>query len=994
MRVLIPLAFAATVAAGAAWHLAGSTSLHHATPVDPGETFRPPASLAFEPNVGQTDARVRYLSRGNGYTLFLTDAGAVLRLAQPADPDDGRAAASATLRMTLAGAQTGTRQSGESRLPGASHYLIGSDPADWHRDVPRFGQVRYEGVYDGIDTVWYGNEGALEYDFVVSPGADPSRIALDFEGARDVSIDDAGRLVLETAVGPVVQHRPVVYQVVDGVRKLVDAGYRLVDADTVAFALGAFDATLPLVIDPVLSYATYLGGDGMDEAQGLALDAAGNTWVAGTTNSVEFPWDMDIDSDPAGGLDAYVCRFTGNGGIPLCAYIGGAGDDGAWQVAVAPDGNAYVAGYTQSSDFPLVGAAQSTLAGGQDAFLLRINDTADGLDFSTLYGGNDYEVARGLFVDDAGTAYVTGETLSSAGLPVTAGAVQASDTPALDAFVAAFSADGDLAYGTYLGGSGVDRGRGITVGGNGDVFVVGYTDSADFPLESPLAPPGGNGDGFLTVLTPDGSGLLLSTPIGGSGEDWTYAVEVDGTDTITLAGFTYSADFPVANAAQGVHGGDMDGYLMRVDLGADVVFSTYAGGTDLDDLRHFATDPAGNTYLYGYTQSEDFPLRNHLAGASGQDAVLAKYGPTGDLLLSTRLGGSVWEIGSGIARDLDGTLHVGGFTLSPDFPVAGAFQDAPGSAILEDDGLYLEAPDIFLARFAEPGLDTWRGDFDGDGTDDVLMRNNATGANTIWRSANSRSTQRMTRVTDLAWRIAGVGDFDGDGASDVFWRHATTGGNAIWSGALSAAQLPIDNVTNTNWEVHAIADFDGDGKDDLVWHDPTTGASSLWYSANPESATNLVTITNLAWDIVGAGDMDGDGLADLVWRYERTGQNAIWRSGNRDDQLDVARVAGAWKIAGIADYQGDGTDDLLWRHLQTGRNVLWDGGSRDASTNVTPVPGQAWQVAGSGDYDGDGEADILWRNAESGANSVWRSANSRTRKTVSFLRNPDWSIKS
>lgn len=1001
MRILIPIGLAAATAMGAAWHLAAPlTRTQHAPVADPADAFRPPASLSFEPNVGQLDPRVRFFSRSGAHALFLTDTGAVLRLtrdaARPGDDAPGAPSEAAVLRMTLSGANATSQAGGEEQLAGTSHYLKGNDPAAWQRDVPRFGQVRYHSVYAGIDAVWYGNEGALEYDFVVAPGADPGQIALDFEGASEVSIDADGHLVLDTAVGQVVQHRPIVYQVVDGAKKAVDAAYRLLDPDTVAFALGAFDRSLPLVIDPVVSYSTYLGGDAEDSATSVAVDSAGNTWVAGVTNSTEFPWEMDNDSEFSGVYDAYVCRFSGNGGIPLCAYIGGSDDDGAWAIAIGPDGNAYVGGYTYSADFPVVDAAQSDPGGDGDAFVLRINAAADGLDFSTYHAGNSFEIVRGIAVDHHGDVYVTGETWS-ANLPTTQGALQAShgNANSQDAFVARFSAAGAREVATYLGGNGVDRGRGIAFDDAGDIFVTGNTASADFPMESPLMPPGGGEDAFLSVLHPSGGALLLSTTIGGSAQDWAYELIVDDEDRVTLAGFTSSADFPVHKAAQGTLRGGQDSFLMRIDMATGIAFSTFLGGSGLDDMRHIAADPAGNTWFFGYTQSDDFPLRNHLAPLRGQDAVLAKFDPAGALLLSTPLGGSAWEIGSGVALDLDGTVHLGGYTTSVDLPLAGAFQAMPGSTSVEDeDGIALETPDIFLARLAEPALDTWRGDYDGDGTDDILMRNNSTGANTIWRSGNSRTTQRMTRILDLRWRIVGVGDFDGDGADDVFWRHATTGGNAIWSGALSNAQLPVSNVTNTNWEVQAVADFDNDGKDDVVWHDPTTGASSLWYSANPGSATNLVTITNLAWDIVGAGDLDGDGQADLIWRVERTGQNAVWRSGDHGDQLAIARVAGAWKIAGIADYHGDGTADLLWRHLQTGRNVLWDGGVREASTNVTPVPGQAWQVAGGGDYDGDGEADILWRNAQTGANSIWRSANSRTRKTVSFLKDPNWTIKS
>ncbi|MDH7453927.1 SBBP repeat-containing protein [Luteimonas composti] len=964
----------------------------------------PSPSMAFEPNHGQTGPHVDYVSRGEGYGLLLSPTEAVFSLrpaaAAPA-PGEGRARnerpAPTVLRMSLVDGNPAAPHVAAERLPGASHYLTGSDPANWRRNVPRYGRVEYKSVYDGIDLVYYGNQGQLEYDFVVAPGKDPGRIALEFSGISSLDLDEAGNLVLGTEHGNLKQHKPVVYQWVDGARRAVEGAYALLAGNRVGFSLGDYDVRLPLVIDPVLSYSTFLGGDGWDSTAAIAVDGAGNTYVAGNTNSIEFAWDMGNDSEFSGVYDAYVCRFKAVGSMPYCAYVGGSGDDAAWGLAVGPNGNAYVTGYTDSFDFPVLRANQPSRAAGTygDAFLFKINNRGDDLEYSTYYGGNDSDVARGVVVDSRGSAYITGNTYSWEGFPVTADAMQRTDPAGVDAFVAKFLDSGALAYSTYLGGGAADQGRGIALDAAGGIWVSGMTDSADFPTRGAIqAAHAGGGDAFLVKLDAAGK-LRYGTYLGGSATEWGYGVQVDRAGNIHLAGITSSTDFPAtSNALQAANKGGQDGFLARFKSNGSLAYATYYGGSDMDDMRHIALDPAGNVYWTGYTSSPDFPLFNPLQPKMGgsQDQVLVQLDASGrKLLRSTSFGGSGWEIGSGIALGRDGTIHLTGYTASTDLPLYAPFQKAHGSPAPQYDGV----PDIYLTRLTDASLRSWPGDFDGNGTSDLLWRNQATGAGSIWPGAVRSQARDITRVTDLDWQIVGVGDFDGDGRDDILWRHVVTGANTVWRRGNYSNAMGVTSVTDTNWKVVGTGDFNGDGKDDILWRNAVTGANAIWNAANYNTQISVTNVTGLAWEVVGVADFDGDSRDDILWRDTSSGKGTIWKQGKYASQQAVDAVKGtAWKVVGLGDFDGDGKDDILWRNGVNGQNLIWRSGLNGSRLSVAGVTNHDWQVLGTGDYDGDGRSDILWRNHYSGANTIWRRANSKNQLGVVSVTDQNWIPKS
>ena len=434
--------------------------------------------LSFEANQGQTDAQVRFLSRGPGYTLFLTGdeavfsfgdskvkdgAPAISRQVRPSPP-----ASNAVLRMKLVKANAAAEPTGEDQLPGQTNYFVGNDSKKWHSNVPTYAKVKYEGVYPGIDLVYYGNQRQFEYDFIVAPGADPRRIQFDVRGASKITRDEREDLVLQMGERKVRWQRPVVYQEKDGVRQEIAANYTVKDDHCVEFAVADYDSRKALFIDPLI-YSTYLGGSGDDYGVGIAVDSSGNAYVTGRSLG-----------------DAFVVKFNPTGSaLVYSTYLGGSGGAIGNGIAVDSAGNAYVVGMTNSTDFPVVNPLQAANGGGYDAFVAKINPAGSALIYSTYLGGSKVENGHGIATDSLGNAYVTGET-DSTDFP-TANALQPASGGGYDAFVAKINPTGSaFIYSTYLGGDSDEVGYGIAVH-SGSAYVTGYTISTNFPTSEPPA---------------------------------------------------------------------------------------------------------------------------------------------------------------------------------------------------------------------------------------------------------------------------------------------------------------------------------------------------------------------------------------------------------------------------------------------------------------------------------------------------------------------------
>ena len=664
--------------------------------------------LSFEANHGQTDARVKFLSRTGGYSLFLTGDEAVLtlrgsrtntkkakiaRTAHTLQSSMAEPKAGGVLRMKLRHANLAARVTGMDELPGMSNYFIGNDPAKWRTNVPTYAKVKYEGIYSGIDLVYYGNQRQLEYDFVVAPGADPRRIAFDVRGAKRIRRDQHGDLVLKMTEGEIRWHKPVVYQEKSGTRQEIAARY-ITGGNRVAFELAKYDASRPLYIDPLI-YSTYLGGQADDAGQGIAVDSSGNAYVVGTTYSTDFPTKNPLQPANGGEGNAFVAELNPTGSaLVYSTYLGGSNVDEGLGIAVDSVGDAYVTGATFSIDFPIKNPLQAAYAGGDgDAFVAEISPMGSALIYSTYLGGSGLDWGRGIAVDSAGNAYVTGQT-ESADFP-TKNPLQSANGGNVNVFVAKVSFAGSaLVYSTYLGGSNYDYGLGIAADRRGNAYVTGNTNSVDFPTRNPLQPAlGGYQNAFVARLNPSGSALVYSTYLGGSGYDGGNGIAVDSSGNAYVTGFAGSTDFPTKNPLQPANGGEGNAFVAELNpTGSAFVYSTYLGGSGGDEGYGIAVDGVGNAFITGYTGSSNFPTKNPLQAAYGgdDDAFVVEIGPTGSALVySTYLGGSNYDYGLGIAADRRGNAYVTGLTLSSDFPTMNPLQRARGGG-----------DDAFVAKIA------------------------------------------------------------------------------------------------------------------------------------------------------------------------------------------------------------------------------------------------------------------------------------------------------
>jgi hypothetical protein len=682
--------------------------------------------LSFETNLGQVDAQVKFLSRTSSYTLFLTNDEAVLALSgkkargaaekstaanstilkdRIKSPVETRPAASlarttATLRMKLRNANPTAKITGLDELSGKSNYFIGNDPKRWQTNVPTYTKVKYEKIYPGIDLVYYGNQRQLEYDFIVAPGADPSRIAFDVTGAKKVSENTQGDLVFKTAADDEIRwHKPIVYQEKDGARHEIAARYALTAANRVTFKLAEYDASRPLYIDPLI-YSTYLGGGGDDFGIGIAVDDSGNAYVVGLTDSVNFPVTPGaFQTTLKGSSDIFITKFNAAGSsLVYSTYLGGSEVNDGLGVAVDSAGDAYITGLTYSSDFPTTsGALQPAYSGGQDGFVTKLNSSGTALIYSTYLGGSEQDQGNGIVVDGAGNAYVTGFTQST-DFPVTLGAFQTScgnPSSCENAFVSAINPTGSaLIYSTYLGGS-YDQGYGISVDSDGNAYVTGFTE-AGFPTTSGALQvnSGGGGDAFLTKVNSRGSTLTYSTYVGGSGYDQGYGVAIDQAGNAYITGFTESVNFPVTPGAfqticnEGKNcARDGDAFVTEINPeGSAVVYSTYLGGNKGGHGTGIAVGGTGNAYVTGVTFSKNFPTTPGAVQTeccnrgSRVNAFMTRLNSSfSALAYSTYLRGIANTEGLGIFVDNNSNAYVTGYTEVGGFPVtSGAFQMAYG----------------------------------------------------------------------------------------------------------------------------------------------------------------------------------------------------------------------------------------------------------------------------------------------------------------------------
>jgi Beta-propeller repeat len=631
--------------------------------------------LLFVPNRGQADDSVRFMTRTFGADVHFTTEGIVFNFS------------GAEVRLSFAGAVPYIE--GIDLQPGRFNFMRGADPQEWISGVPTFGGIRYRRLYPGADVVYRGDEGRLKSEFHLSAGADPRRIVWRYDGVTGIRVDGSGELVIATRSGELRERRPEAYQMVDGRRVTVEAAYRLLGESSVGFEIDNYDRNLPLVIDPLLAYSTYLDGSGLDSAKAIAVDAAGNVYVTGQTDSLNFPGVGALQGQNAGGVDVFIAKLNAAGtSLVYCTYLGGSWDDRGFGIAVDGAGSAYIAGWTSSPNFPTTtGARQRVLGGGRDAFIAKLNAAGSAIVFSTYLGGAGHDGAYGIAVDGSGSVYVAGDTYST-NFPVISG-FRTTNAGRQDAFVSKLRFDGAaLLWSTYLGGSGDDAAKALSIDAAGGVYLTGGSDSPNFPVVSaPQGTSGGGQDAFVTKLSADGKSLVYSTYLGGSGgsvgaNELGTGIRVDAAGSAYVAGVTSSTNFPTVNAFQPYFaGGTWDGFVAKLNpTGTAIQYSTFLGGVGIDYPTGLAVDPTGVTTVAGYTSSTDFPMVDALQSlpAGGYDAFVAKLNPQGNgLLESTYLGGGDNDAANGVFVDPAGAAYLAGQTLSSNFPVKNPLQSTP-----------------------------------------------------------------------------------------------------------------------------------------------------------------------------------------------------------------------------------------------------------------------------------------------------------------------------
>lgn len=940
--------------------------------------------LSFEANVGQSADEVQFLSRGKGYTLFLTPNEAVLSLRQQ----------SSVLRMKLAGANPKAELSGQRELQGKVNYMIGNDRSKWHTGVPTFRRVQYNNVWPGVDMLWYGSQAALEYDFVVSPGAEVSQIRLAFEGAEKLRLDHAGNLFVASNGEEVKHCAPVVYQETTAGRVSISGKYVMKGTNEVGFEVGPYDRSQTLVIDPVLVYSTYIGGDSTDTGLSVAADSSGRAYLAGITTSSEITFPIEnaiqgsqIDTlgfvtklNPAGN-DVLFSTFFGDSNGFCTGNICGTQING---IAVTGDGRAVVTGATVNEDddskFPVTANAFQrngaciSWCGIEpnrmvDTFVTMFSVDGSELVYSTFYGGwsnyryseRGFDIANAIAVDSGNRIYITGLTASNT-LP-TKHAFQwsrHSEGEGKDAFVAVFNplatnGNDTLLYASYIGGDGDDIGRGIAVDGDRNAYVVGSTASTDLETKSPssLAPlratfQGGATDGFVVKVDTASDGaasLTYSTYFGGNINDRVESVAVDQFQRAYITGASNSSptSFPLRNAFDSTQ---TNGEAFVAKLNADgtaLFYSSFLGGdngntsSDGEEGLGITIDFGGNAYVTGRTTSgASFPVVLPLASNLLGTAFLTKIEATissstvPKLLYSTTFGGNGAR-GESVALDPKGNVYLGGTTPGTLPTTTGAFDTTFNGG----------TSDAFLAKFNSTFNDTV-GIFQPATNQFQLRNSNSTGPADQVVTFGQSGDQPI------------VGDWNGTGTDKPGVFRASTGQFILQISALKTITVNFGGAGN----IPVAGDWDGNGIDTPGVFNPATGQWQLTNGINGQNTTNSFPTANFTFtlgqngDIPVVGDWDGDGF-DGVGVFRPGNSNWILSNGFQgtvDITPFIFGSLGSKPIAG--DWNGDGIDSVGVFDQNIGQMLLTNKASIKATADITCSFGQNGDIPLAGDWDG------------------------------------------
>jgi len=903
----------------------------------------------FNENRGQFDEAIRFVAITDFGKVIFYDSRIVYALNRY---EAGKIFAVDYVTLTFPGSNV-VKPKGMGLESHQSNFFIG-DSKDWVVGARNYRSIVYQGLWDGIDFIYEFRENGLKYEFIIAPLVPIDRLTIAVEGA---SLNrNTNSVTFDTGTSHLTDGQLTVkYENSDQSLPAVFIG----QGDRFGFSVPQRDILKALVIDPLV-YSTYMGGSGTygDSGQSIAVDSSGNAYVTGSTTSTDFPLaNAYQDTFGGGGSDAYVLKLNPNGSeLIYSTFIGGNGGDGGGSTFVDSSGNVYVAGSTDSANFPLVNAYQGTYGGGDnDAFVLKLNPEGSALLYSTYFGGSGADGRIKMVVDSGGNAYVTGQT-DSTDLPI-ANAYQATfGGGPQDAFAFKLNPTGSvLLYSTYIGGSDYDWGYSIAVDSGGNAFLTGCTASTNFPLVNAYQSAyAGNGDAFVLKLNPTGNALIFSTYIGGSDGEMGYSICVDSTGNAYLTGNTWSTDFPLCNPFQSTKGGGWtDAFVLKLNpAGNALIYSTYVGGNSFDDGNWIAVDSSGNAFVAGYTGSTDFPLANAYQstyGGGDADAFVFKLNPTGNaLLFSTYIGGSDDDNPHSIAVDSNGNFYVAGTTYSTNFPVHNAYQ---GNLVGWRDAFIFKfrvpaPPSIVLNVTATAGnrqvtLD-WQAPLDNGGSPITGYQ--------VYRGTSSNGETRLIMLGDVLtyndtpltngqtyyYKVSAINS-DGDEGpqSSEVWATPVTVPNAPQGFEATAGNTQITLTWSSPGDNggSAIVNF-------KVYRGTTSGEETLLTTLG-----NVLTYTNI-------GLINGQ-----AYYYKVSAVNSVGE-GSQSDEVSATPVTVPTAPRGLQAVAGDSVVELNWTapsyigpgtivyHLFRNGSLLWSGsGIIYTDTNVANGFSYTYNVA-------------------------------------------------
>ncbi len=903
-------------------------------PPDPGELEGRYGKLPinFEPNVGQTDENVRFLGRGHGYALFLSQKDAVLSLQKYGKT--GKVESHTAVRMTIDGANETASVEGENPSEGRSNYFLGNDPEKWRTDIPNFQRVKYSSVYDGVDLVYYGNGQQLEYDFVVRPGHDPNKIELKFEGIESAKIDKtSGDLVLETGSGTLRQLKPFVYQETDGARTEIASTYALKregKSFNVSFNLSAYDTTKELVIDPILAYGTYLGGNAFDEGRSITVDAQGNAYVVGTAASRDFPTTPGTikpvllprtDAPNSFWYDAFVTKINPTGtALVFSTYFGGRnGNESGGGVALDANGNVLISGTTMAGDLPTVNAYQSTFGGTDDGFAAKLNPTGSAIIFSTYLGGNNTDVGGSIAVNQTtGDAVFVGGA-SSGNFPTTPGAFKerlCDNTPGScngifysGSYLVKLTANGGIVYSTLFDAAIND----VTLD-TADNAVFGGTAFAVAPTTPGAFQPVSSGgiEGYIAKLNPAGSSVVFGTFLGGGLQsDRVKAIVLDPEQNIYVTGQTQNTAFPTTPGAfDTTFNGVEDGFVTKFNpAGSALVFSTFLGGTARDEP--FAIGLAANrdVFVAGESLSNaTFPLRNPLLQSGS--IVLSRLRSDGTALeFSTFLGtGGAYDLATDAESNAYLTGHATTVLVTPN-----AFQTVRGGG-----SVTTSTKDAFIVKVAPTDESVQMYSISGTVTDQNI------GYNNNYAPIVATITGSVNRAISLPYSSNGVSSFQ--------FGSLPAGGNYTLTVRKVGFAIEPDSVSFPNLGANQFADFTM-----LRNHEPVAVIT------NPAHGTQFNIGSSVTIQAT-ASDEDGHAISkmDFVAYNSQAGSVPLGTDATAPYEFTWNNLPlGTWSINAYP------TDELGLRGISTPIVHIFVVDPTGANVSITsPTEGQAFTEGG------------------------------------------------